>query len=410
MTSPPLPPHDPRPRPVTPGPPPADPSIFYPPPDAAAVVEAHKHAAFARELIAHTPRTFVYHVIIAINVLVYVAFGLKTGEWVTPKPLDMLAWGADKWELTTAGQWWRLLTSAFLHFGVIHLVANMYALLVVGNLTERLFGNVYFAALYLLSAVISGLVSVWWDRAPDGTGAVSAGASGAVFAVYGAVIAFICVRRGQFPKAAASAVLQSAVVVVGVNIAFGLRADSGISNAAHLGGLVSGLVLGAILARPVEREARRRQALPRLAVGVGVAVAALAVAITVIPKASTDARAEMSFGRARSAFLADEHRANEAWDALIGPQGMVPEGDAEFSRKARDIAAVWDGAVVRLTAVPVPPGSPNRVEYNLFLAYGEARRDAMLAYADGRFRDARKFQKSGDEAVRAINARGGAPK
>ncbi|HYE18803.1 MAG TPA: rhomboid family intramembrane serine protease, partial [Tepidisphaeraceae bacterium] len=390
-------------------PPPGARSPFYPQPDPALVAEAHKHATFARELIAHTPRTFVYHVIIAINVLVYVAFGLKTGGWVEPSGVDMLAWGADKWELTTSGQWWRLLTSAFLHFGPIHLLANMYALLVVGNLAERLYGNLYFALLYLLSALLSGLASVWWDRAPDGTGAISAGASGAVFAVYGAVIAFICARRGSFPKAAAAAVFQSAVVFVGVNVAFGLS-QSGISNAAHLGGLASGLALGAILARPIEREARRRQALPRLAAGVGAAVAALAVAITLIPKASTDARAEMSFGRARTAFLADEQRANDAWDALIGPQGMVPEGDAEFSRKAREIAAMWDGALARLTAVPVPPGSPNRVEYNLFLAYGEARRDAMLAYADGRFRDARKFQKNGDEAVRAINARGAAPK
>src|SRR5436190_9422387 len=130
------------------------------------------------------PRVYVTPIVIALNVLAYLAVSVSGGRWMQPDSDLMVKFGADLWQLTTAGQWWRLLTSAFLHFGFIHLLANMYALASVGPVCERLFGSVFFGVLYLFSALLSGLASVWWDRY-----AISAGASGAVFAVFGALIA-----------------------------------------------------------------------------------------------------------------------------------------------------------------------------------------------------------------------------
>jgi len=387
MSSPNLPPQDPRFNPM-PSASRQDPhsvpyeSAFYPQ-SSEATREVEKQQIFARELLAHTPHAYVYHLIIAANVLVYLAFGFFTKQWVTPGGPEMIAWGADKWEYTTGGQWWRLLTSAFLHFGPIHLFANMYALLIVGNLAERLFGNVYFAVLYLMSALISGLVSVWWDRGPDGVGAVSAGASGAVFAVYGAIIAFVIVRRGSFPKATAMAVLQSAVVFVGVNVVFGLS-KSGISNAAHLGGLGSGLVLGAIMARPIERTVRKRQAIWRLAAGATISCIALAIMIVAIPKSGLDMPAELAIERALNIVTKGQDTANSQATALAKKYENAEEKNAEYAAALRtQVIPPWSAALNALiTNDTIAAGSRHRALYDLYLEYARTRRDSYVAFAD----------------------------
>ena len=105
-----------------------------------------------------------------------------------------LRFGSNFGPLTWTGQPWRLLTSAFIHFGVIHLAFNMYALYRGGVLTERLYGSARFAVIYLLSAIAGSVVSGWWDPLRN-----SAGASGAIFGVYGALLVFFAMRRADIP-------------------------------------------------------------------------------------------------------------------------------------------------------------------------------------------------------------------
>jgi rhomboid protease GluP len=100
-----------------------------------------------------------------------------------------LSFGANYGPLTWNGQEWRLLAAAFIHFGVIHLAFNMFALYNGGIWTERLYGSTRFAVIYLLSALAGSVVSGWWDPTR-----MSAGASGAVFGVYGALLAFFARR------------------------------------------------------------------------------------------------------------------------------------------------------------------------------------------------------------------------
>ena len=71
--------------------------------------------------------------------------GVAGVGWVNPEAARVLHWGADFWPYTAAGQWWRLLTCAFIHFGAVHIAMNMWALYSVGDLAERLFGNVTFS-------------------------------------------------------------------------------------------------------------------------------------------------------------------------------------------------------------------------------------------------------------------------
>ena len=158
--------------------------------------------------------------------------------------------GANYGPLTWNGEPWRLLTAAFIHFGPIHLGFNMYALYNGGVLPEKLFGSARFAVIYLLAALAGSVVSSWWDDSR-----VSAGASGAVFGVYGALLAFITIRRGDIPLDMLKSVGKGALMLCVYSLAMGAVVPF-IDNAAHIGGLLGGVVSGLLLARPFNAEAR----------------------------------------------------------------------------------------------------------------------------------------------------------
>ncbi len=165
-----------------------------------------------------------------------------------PASRSLIAWGADYGPLTGSGQWWRLWTSNFVHIGLVHLVCNLLALWQVGDLVERLVGNAGFLLLYTLSGILGSLASFYWNPL-----LLSAGASGAIFGVYGALLACLFQNPGVFPRSILTRLTRSTALFVGYNILYGLRA-TGINLVAHLGGLAGGLLCGLILARPVSEE------------------------------------------------------------------------------------------------------------------------------------------------------------
>ena len=124
---------------------------------------------------------------------------LATGvNFLAPDPQDMLNWGADFGPKTLNGQWWRTVTCMFLHFGIIHLGFNMWVLWDLGQLVERLVGNVGFLVLYFASGIAGSLASLAWQPL-----AISAGASGAVFGVAGALLGLIAFRHDSVPSRSA---------------------------------------------------------------------------------------------------------------------------------------------------------------------------------------------------------------
>ena len=126
----------------------------------------------------------------------------------------------------------------------------MFALYQAGGLVERLFGSTRFALIYLLSALSGSVASGWWDPLRN-----SAGASGAIFGVYGALLAFMAVRRVDIPPSMLKSISNSALVFCLYSLVIG-AAHPLIDNACHVGGLLGGFVAGAILARPFNIEAR----------------------------------------------------------------------------------------------------------------------------------------------------------
>jgi rhomboid protease GluP len=134
------------------------------------------------------------------------------------------------------GQYWRLVTAIFLHAGLFHLLFNMWALYLFGNLIERALGSLRFLAIYLVSGFLASVASFLFSNPL----AVGVGASGAIFGLLGAWVAYNLRRRGT---AMASANLRTAAVIIAINVIFGLSV-AGIDNFAHLGGLAAGVVLG----------------------------------------------------------------------------------------------------------------------------------------------------------------------
>ena len=228
-------------------------------------------AEFKLHLKEITPRLYVVPVVVALNVLVFaimVATGVSASQPTIP---DVLRWGADYGPLTLDGQPWRLVTNVFVHFGVVHLLANMVALLSSGAVVERLFGPLAFAALYLAAGITGSLASTAIHPL-----VVSAGASGAIFGVYGALGALVLLQRGTIPSVVLSKLGGVAGSFIVYNIVFG-AAHAGIDNIAHLGGLVGGAAAGALLLRPLvagRSERKRRPVLvlaASLALGLGAA-------------------------------------------------------------------------------------------------------------------------------------------
>ncbi|PSH02874.1 MAG: hypothetical protein CXZ00_15100 [Acidobacteria bacterium] len=181
--------------------------------------------------------------IFGINVAVFIGMLLSGVSVMGPSSSTLLTWGANCGLYTLTGDWWRLLTSCFVHGGIIHLAFNMWCLWSLGGLAERLYGRATYACIYLLCGVSGSLASVLWHRTPT----VSVGASGAIFGIAGAVIASI--KLGEFASGTmADGVMKSLIAFVGYNVIFGVITGAS-DNACHIGGLLAGAALGALIAK-----------------------------------------------------------------------------------------------------------------------------------------------------------------
>ena len=190
------------------------------------------------------PRIAVTPVLIGLNVAV---FGLMLAGGVHPMAPtidNLIQWGANYGPRTTNGEWWRMFTAMFLHIGILHLLFNMVALWNVGGFMERVLGTTGFVVLYLLAGLLGSVASVAWNPF-----VVSAGASGAIFGVYGGLLAFLVRHRGMTSQASLAALRSNTLAFVGFNLLYGF-VQEGIDMAAHLGGLAGGFLCGFVLTQP----------------------------------------------------------------------------------------------------------------------------------------------------------------
>lgn len=189
-------------------------------------------------------------VLLLINLAVFLLMWVSGLSPIDPDLEGLIKMGANYGPNTLDGQWWRLITCMFMHIGVFHLLFNLYALLYIGSILEPLIGSGKFLAAYLLTGVLASASSLWWDAS-----LVSAGASGAIFGMYGVFLTLLLTKA--MPSEIQKAFLGSMLFFVGYNLINGLNKSLHIDNAAHIGGLIGGLVFGLAITKSVKNPENR---------------------------------------------------------------------------------------------------------------------------------------------------------
>jgi rhomboid protease GluP len=192
---------------------------------------------------------FVYFGVAAVAASVGISFGIS----LLNQPPEVLILGALVPEFVAQGEAWRLVTSTFLHSGITHLALNMLSLYFLGAFAEVSIGRGRFLALYLLSGIAGGLAYLYF-----GGGGFAVGASGAIFGLLGGVFGFT-IRQGTFSTQ--NPIIRQLLILTALNLFLGATIPN-VSNTAHIGGLLGGLVYGYLLAPTVYSQKRFAAAVP----------------------------------------------------------------------------------------------------------------------------------------------------
>ena len=369
------------------------------PQQAAASPPAPKIVDMMHGPLALTPATAA---LLGINILVFVAMLMKGGGlWHSSNALQ-LAWGAGFGPATKDGEWWRLGTAMFLHFGLVHLLMNMVALREAGRLVERLYGTGRFVALYFVSGLTGNLASL----IAQGDQGISGGASGAIFGVYGALLVCLWRERDQVSKAEFRWLFGGAALFAGVTIAFGFFV-TGIDNAAHVGGLLSGAVCGVALARPLSAGSPSHPR-SRWTAATAHALAVMAL-IRFIPEPSYRWHEELQAREEIRHFLADDRRIIDRWQQILDKR---KEGGASFDQLAAEIeseiADEYRQRFEQLSALHLDPAAPSNMTLEMLRSYTQLRSEASQLLAEGiRSNDRERIREALELARRApYTARG----
>jgi rhomboid protease GluP len=273
--------------------------------------------------------------LVAVNCLVFLVM------WIVQRtaifdPQTLISSGGNFGPLTVNGQWWRLISATFLHANPMHLIVNMWALWNVGRLCERLFGRITFALLYICCAGIASITSTVWNPA-----LVSVGASGAIFGVLGAFLAFYLKPGNRVPAAIARRHWLSASAFTLFNLISGAL-QPGVDNAAHVGGLIAGFVLGWILGTPLEVQARSRLPLARSFEAAAFVVLSMAMAIWQVKGIGSELTANERYLQRHGAYLAGETKNLRLWNELATSAAGGTMSDEELANRfERDIVPFW---------------------------------------------------------------------
>ncbi|GAK14654.1 rhomboid family intramembrane serine protease [Geomicrobium sp. JCM 19039] len=237
--------------------------------------------------------------------------------------LALIDFGAKYNPAIDAGEWWRLVTSMFLHIGIFHLIMNALALFYLGTAVERIYGSTRFIFVYLFAGLIGSIASYAF------TAQVSAGASGAIFGCFGALLYFGLVHKELFFKTMG----KSLLIILGINLVFGTVVPM-VDNGAHIGGLVGGFLAASIVQLPNVKTSLMRS------VAGSVALISLGVGVFLYGYHSDGASNPLPLVEMQmSQELLEEERYDEAYEVMeaVIDQAEAPEaffviGNSEIGR------------------------------------------------------------------------------
>lgn len=373
---------------------------YRPPPS----VPSNRSAEFARLLVELTPRVYVTPVLIGVNVLIFVAMAVSGVSFTSPAIADLVRWGADYGPQTLAGQWWRLFTCMFIHIGILHILLNMWALYAAGPLVERMIGNVGFLLMYIMAGLCGSLASLFWNPI-----AVSAGASGAVFGIFGCLLGLVLRGKGSIPTQTLSQLRSSGVSFLVINLVIGMVVPN-IGMAAHLGGLAGGFLCGLVLSQPYTSSTRSGR-LPR-----NLLLACLGSCLVAggFMGVSTWHSGLVKVERELDQFGEVEKNSIDGFNAAVAKLNRQELSGQEFADLLeRDVLPEWRAARERLSAVErIPASQQRRVELTLeyMLRWQEAWELFAQAYHEGspdKMQKAMQKQQLAETAVQQFTKKAG---
>ena len=185
---------------------------------------------------------------VAINIIVFIVLEIMGDTHSAP---FMLEHGASYAPMVLEGQYWRLFSCMFLHFGFEHLAYNMFSLIFLGDIIESVMGPVRYLIIYIVGGLGGNIISVMLSMR-SGRYAVAAGASGAIFACMGAFLYFALRNRSSFGPSHMRRLGMMIMLMIMQSLV-----DKGVDNAAHIGGFVSGFILAGLLYHPRKLSVRR---------------------------------------------------------------------------------------------------------------------------------------------------------
>lgn len=208
-----------------------------------AIQKANSREREEKELFEHGKPFFTY-IFVAVQLLMFFILESNGGSTNTE---TLIKYGAKYNPLIMTGEWWRFFTPIFLHIGLLHLLMNTLALYYLGIAVEKIFGRFRFLWIYLFSGFAGSVGSFVF------TSNLSAGASGAIFGCFGALLYMGVVN----PKLFFRTIGMNVIVVIIINLIFGFTV-SGIDNAGHIGGLIGGFLATGIVHLPGKRKGRKQ--------------------------------------------------------------------------------------------------------------------------------------------------------
>ncbi len=178
--------------------------------------------------------------------ILFLAMTIAGVSPITPTAKSLFVWGGNFKGAVISGQWWRLISYMFLHAGAMHLIMNGFALLYAGMYLEPLIGKIRLVSAYVLTGISAGIASLLVHPL-----SVGVGASGAIFGLYGVFFALLSTNYLQ--KTARKTMMRSLLFFVVFNLLMGLQGNT--DNAAHIGGLLSGILIGYLFYPAIKKRA-----------------------------------------------------------------------------------------------------------------------------------------------------------
>lgn len=316
--------------------------------------------------------------LLAANVVVFALMLLAgAGFWHTPNGVQ-LAWGANFGPATQDGQWWRLFTALFIHFGAVHLVLNMWALWDVGRLVEQLYGRWRFALLYTVGGLLGNLLSL----VLHGNQAVSGGASGAIFSLYGALLVFLWRERRNVEPAEFRWLFGGAVVFSSLMLGVGFIVE-GIDNAAHGGGLLGGALMGLVLALRWGKAGVAPS--PYLAwATAALMMVGTAALVWRLPEPSYRLGEEKKAREAIQQFLGEDQRTSKRMGSLLSDRSNNSQSFEELAGEIdAEVATVYERSFEQLMAAQPGGAAPSASKLQLLQSYANERAEAARELSQG---------------------------